>query len=188
MDLSNLIYLATEAATEAAPHAVESGGVLGTLGINWELFVAQLLNFTIVVFILWRWVFRPVGGALEKRRQKIEESVKKAEEIETRMREFEAEREEKMRQARAEAAQVMQEALNQSQKMREDATKTAGAEAEKILADAHASIEAEKEKVLQEIKEEAAGLVVRATEKVIKVKLSEGKDGQLVEDAVRAFK
>ena len=69
MVLANLIILATGEVTKEAG----SGGVIGTLGLNWKLFMAQLLNFGIVLFVLWKWVFRPVAGALETRRQRVEE-------------------------------------------------------------------------------------------------------------------
>src|SRR3989344_1771355 len=93
MDLHNLILFATQ---QAAEHAGESGGAIGTLGLNWKLFIAQLINFSVIMFILWRWVFRPVGGALESRRKKIEESVAKAETIEKQMQESDRLREEKL--------------------------------------------------------------------------------------------
>ncbi|MBX4188293.1 MAG: hypothetical protein KW793_04140, partial [Candidatus Doudnabacteria bacterium] len=44
-----------QSAAEAGAHK-NSSGVLGTLGINWKLFLAQLINFSIVLFVFWKWV------------------------------------------------------------------------------------------------------------------------------------
>ena len=90
-------------------HATEPN-FIGTLGLNWKLFLAQLINFGIVILVLWKWVFKPVAGALETRRQKIEESVKKADEIEKRLKEFEASRDQEFRKARAAAEEIIQKA------------------------------------------------------------------------------
>lgn len=161
---------------------------IGTLGLNWKLFLAQIINFGIVVLILWKWVFKPVAGALENRRQKIEESVKRADEIERRMREFRHEYQEQMREARAEAAKVILEATTQAEGLRDESVQAARTEATKILAEARESIQAEKDKLLLEVRQELASLVVMATERVIKIKLDQERDRELIESVVAKIK
>ena len=38
-------------AAEEVAHSEAQTGVLGTFGVNWKFFVAQLINFSIVIFI-----------------------------------------------------------------------------------------------------------------------------------------
>src|SRR3989344_7882995 len=111
MDLLPFITLATEQAVEAAAeHPEGSAGFIGTLGINWKLFLAQLLNFGIVIFVLWKWVMKPVVGALESRRAKIELSLKKAQDIEERLQKFEEHREEELRRVRVQGQEILNKA------------------------------------------------------------------------------
>src|SRR3990167_8555882 len=167
MDIHYLITLVTEAAVE---HAEEgTGGVLGTLGINWKLFLAQLVNFSIILFILWRWVFKPVAGALEARRQKIEESVAKAEKIETQMREADSEREQKLQQARLDAEEIIKRTASEAEKDKQQMT-------------------AEKQQMLKEVREEVADLVVMATEKILREKLTDKKDREMIQNVMQEMK
>lgn len=192
MDISNLIFLVTEAgqaATEAA-HTAESadGGVIGTLGLNWKLFLAQLINFLVVLFVLWKFVFKPVGGALEARRVKIEESIRNAEEVERRMQETHREREKMLADARKEADEVIKTALGAASQMKTETAAAARIEGEKIMETARETIDSEREKMLREVREEVAGLVVMASERIIGEKLDAKKDRELISKALEQVK
>src|SRR3989344_888148 len=81
--------------TTSVSHEVEtpSGLAAGAqaLGIDGKLLTAKIVNFIILVFVLRKFVYQPLLGLLEKRRQTIEERMKKAEEIETRFSAFKEE-------------------------------------------------------------------------------------------------
>ena len=48
---------------------------LQVLGITWPKLIAQFINFSIVLFVLWRFAYRPVFAMLETRRLKIAEGI-----------------------------------------------------------------------------------------------------------------
>jgi len=52
------------------------------LGIDWQLLIAEIINFVILLLILKRFLYKPFLRLLEQRRVKIEEGIKKAEEAE----------------------------------------------------------------------------------------------------------
>ena len=54
---------------------------MSELGIEWRMLLAQLINFSIVFFLLWRFAYRPVFAMLEARRLKIAEGMANAEKI-----------------------------------------------------------------------------------------------------------
>ena len=55
------------------------GQTLQTLGIYWPKLVAQMINFAIVLFVLWKFAYRPVLALLEDRRRRIAEAMENAE-------------------------------------------------------------------------------------------------------------
>jgi len=181
MHLHNLILLVTEQATE-------NTGFVGTLGLNWKLLLAQLVNFGIILFILWKWVFGPVVKALESRRQKIEESGKKAEDIEKRVRETDLERENILKTARVEAEAISKKAAFAADLTKQEIIAVAKAEAEKTLSQAKQEIEAEKNTAIKEVKQEIANLTILATEKIIKQKLDGKRDMELINDTIKNLK
>ena len=75
--LSSLLFLAqaaAPAAEAAAAHGEAASGVskiLGDFGISWPFILAQILNFSVVAFILWKFAFKPVLATLDERQQKI---------------------------------------------------------------------------------------------------------------------
>ncbi|MBI4050244.1 MAG: F0F1 ATP synthase subunit B [Candidatus Doudnabacteria bacterium] len=161
---------------------------IGTLGLNWKLFLAQLVNFGVVLFILWRWVFKPVGGALEGRRQKIEKAVRDAEEIEKRMAEVAQTTENKISKARAEADGLMAKAEKQAADIREQTVAAARIEAERMLAGTRETIENEKDKMFKEVREEVAALTVMAAEKILRQEMKPEKQKELTAEALKILK
>ena len=164
---------------------MEETNFIGTLGLNWKLFLAQLVNFGVVIFILWKWVMKPVVGALEARRLRIEESVKKAGEIEKKFIDLKAYEEGMRHKARIEADELITRASLTGEKLRNEALDQARTESEKILAAAHAMISRDKERAFLEIREEVANLAVMAAEKILRAKLDEKKDAELIKGMMK---
>lgn len=50
--------------------------LIHNLGIDWKLFIAQILNFVILFFIIYKFLVVPLNNILEKRKLKIEEAYK----------------------------------------------------------------------------------------------------------------
>jgi F-type H+-transporting ATPase subunit b len=180
---------ATEAAQTAADatHAAEedAGGPLGTLGINWKLFLAQLVNFGIVLFIFWRWVVKPLGKTLTDRQAKIESGLRNAAYMEDEKKKFEEWKGDEMRKVRSEAERVLKTATETADKIRAETVTGAQAQADKIVEQAKSAIEGEKTQMLKEVKTEIADLVMKASEKVIRAKLDSKKDHELVSESVK---
>ena len=162
-------------------------GVLGLLGINWKLFVAQLVNFGIVLFVLWKWVFKPVSSGLEARTAKIEKSLHDATDIEQAKKEFEDWKSGAMSTARSEAAQIVSNAKTEAQVVKKEILDEAKADQEKVIAQARDAIEQEKLQAITDIKTEAADLVVAATQKILGQKLDSAKDKELIKQSLKGL-
>lgn len=161
---------------------------IGTLGLNWKLFIAQLINFGIVLFILWKWIFKPIAQALEARRLRIEESVRAAQNLEKRIKEFEQNKEKRFKEARREADEIMRKAMLETEKVKQEIIDNARKEADKILKEVEITIEAEKKEMLQAIRQEAADLTIMTAEKVLRKKLDKEQDKILVQEVLKSIR
>ncbi|MBI4276345.1 F0F1 ATP synthase subunit B [Candidatus Uhrbacteria bacterium] len=168
-----------------AEHAAQSTSFIDTLGLNWKLFIAQLVNFSVIVLILWRWVYRPLVSLLDARTEKIERSLADAKRIEQELQQLELTKNATLREARHESQRLIDEAAKKSAALREELLAQSRADAAKVLHDATATIAHEKEKMLTEVRTHVADLVVTATEKILQEKIDGKKDKEMVEATVK---
>ena len=186
MILDQLFHIAK--AAEEATHATQDTGIAGMFGLSWKLFIAQLINFGIVVFVLWKWVFIPVTKALEKRTAKIEKSLRDAETVELEKVHFEEWRKEEMTKARKEASDIVSSASHEAETVKTSILSQAKEEQQKLVERTKGELEREKMKSVEDAKKELAELVVQATEKIIKEKLDDKKDKALIEQSLKNIK
>ncbi len=178
IELNILIPIAH--AAEAVATAEKETGIVGTLGINWKLFLAQLVNFAIILYILRRFVFLPISKKLEERAEKIEKALQDAEEVEKQKTEFEEWKKQEMSKTRQEAADIIAKAETDAGVAREDLMKKTKSDQEKVIKQAKDQIESDQQKALAQIKSEVADLVTSATERVLKKKLDDKHDMELI--------
>ncbi len=154
------------------------------LGIDWKLLIAQIINFAILFFLLKKFLLKPILGLLEARRQKIEKSLKDAERIEKELTEIKEKREDILKNANQKAEEILGEAKEIAESRKTEIINATKKESEKILEEAKISIEREKQKLVDEARGDIAELVILATEKIVKEKLDEEKDRELVKEVL----
>jgi F-type H+-transporting ATPase subunit b len=187
MDFYQIILSATEAVQEAASHEA-SGDVLGTLGINWKLFVAQLVNFGIVLFIFWKWVVKPLGATLTKRQERIESGLKNAEHMDVERKKFEEWKVGEMKKVRNEADHILRITTDTANQIKQETIVDAQKQANKLIEQAKLNIQTEKTQAMKEARDEIATLVVAASEKIIRGKLDSKKDHELINESMKEMK
>src|SRR5262249_18092735 len=79
------------------------------VGLNKAHFVAQVISFLIVAFLLYKFAYKRVLTVLEERRQKIGESLANAEKIKQELANAQAKAQEIMSQANAQATKLIEE-------------------------------------------------------------------------------
>ena len=159
--------------------------LLTKLGIDWRLLIAQLVNFTILLAVLYRFLYKPVLKLLHDRSQKIEQGLKNAEAVEVRLKEAAALYETKTREARAEVAKILEATKKEADAMRGELAGSAQKEAEKIVEAGRTRLAVEKAKIMHEAEAELADLVAHATEHVLGQAMTPEIDKKLIEEAVR---
>lgn len=174
------------AAGEAASSEAQSG-LLGTFGVNWKYFIAQLINFSIVIYILWKWVLTPVAKKLTDRSEQITLALKDAEKIEEEKKEFDIWKQQEMTKARHEASEIINKAIAEAEQLKLETLNKTKIEQQKLIEQAKAQIISDQEKSMTEIKTQVADMVTNATEKIIKTKLDSTQDKKLVEDSIKSI-
>lgn len=168
------------AATEAVGEAESVGGPIGALGINLKLFIAQLINFAVILFVLWRWAYRPLLRVMHERQKTIQDSLDNAKKIETRLGQAEQEYQEKIRAARKEAAAVMQQAEQDAVAVATAMKEKTEGEVAKLVTAAKVTIAEEKEAAVRDVRAHAAGLIAGAVEKILGETMDEKRQEALV--------
>ncbi|MGA3283553.1 MAG: F0F1 ATP synthase subunit B [Verrucomicrobiota bacterium] len=158
---------------------------LQTLGITWPKLIAQFINFSIVLFVLWRFAYKPVFAMLEVRQQKIAEGLANAEKIKAKLERTEAERKRVLAQAGDMANQMIEEGRNAAARVREAETQKAIAAAEQIVARAHEAATQDHARMLAELKREVGRLVVQTTATVTGKVLTPDDQRRLAEETAK---
>ena len=133
------------------------------LGLDWRELLTQLISFSCVFFVLWRFAYKPIFSMLQARKEKIAESLANAEKIKTDVARTEAERQKILADAGEKADKLIDEARQAAARVREQETQKAIAAAEQIVTKAREAAAQERQQMLGELKREVGRLVVQTT-------------------------
>ena len=158
---------------------------MSELGIQWKVLAAQLINFSIVFFVLWRFAYRPIFATLEARREKIAESLANAEKIKAELARTETERKRILAQAGDVANQMIEEGRSAAARVREVETQKAITAAEQIMAKAREAAAQDHARMLAELKSEVGRLVVQTTATVTGKVLTPDDQRRLAEESAK---
>jgi len=171
--------LSAEAATEGNKLTM----ITEKFGVSLPTLIAQMVNFIIVAVVLYKFAVKPIAATLDERQQKIADGLQYAEEMKTQLAEAERERAEKIQEAAIEAQRILTESREQSKEMIEQKTQEAAAQAEAIIRKATEATELERQKMLSDVRQEVARLVVATSSKVLSRDLSDAEKAKFSESA-----
>ena len=141
-------------------------------GVTWPTLIAQMVNFLLVTFVLYKFAIKPILATYDERQKKIADGLQYAEEMKEQLLEAEKDRLEKIKEAVEEAQKILGDARDQSKAMLEQKIQEATAQAEGLIRKAGEATELERQKMLAEVKSEVARLVVETTARVLDKELS----------------
>ncbi|HUE35833.1 MAG TPA: F0F1 ATP synthase subunit B [Candidatus Acidoferrum sp.] len=152
------------------------------LGLDWRQLLTQLISFSFVFFILWRFAYKPIFAMLQARREKIAESLANAEKIKADVARTEAERQKILADAGDQANKLIDEARQAAARVREQETQKAIAAAEQIIAKAREATAQERLQMLGDLKREVGRLVIKTTSAVTGKVLTPDDQRRLAEE------
>ena len=155
-----------------------------TFHIDWKLLIAQLVNFGIVVGVLWYFALKPLMKVMNKRTEDIEKSLKDAKEIEQKLQNAEKTKQNIIVEAQKEAQIIMEKSYKEAENLKEEKLHETRQEMEKIAAKTKSDLLLEKDKMIQDAKKDVAGLVITASSKIIGKHLDEAANKKLIEETI----
>ena len=137
------------------------------LGFNLPSLLVFLVNFAILLVILYFFAYKPILKTLDERSERIRESLEAAEQAKQQAAESEARTQEHLQEARREGQKLLEQARALAEKFREDEMVKAREEAEAFIARARQEIQQERDGAVEEVKRHFAVLAIQAAERVI---------------------
>ena len=157
----------------------EGGG--GLYDINTGLSFWTLVVFGILVFLLGKYAWGPILGAVEAREQGIQSALDQAAQRNDEAAKILAEHKEQLADARRQANELIAEGKAAGETVRKEVEEKARAEGQAIVERARAEIERERDLALEALRKESVDLALAAASRLMQENLDQAKDRQLVE-------
>jgi F-type H+-transporting ATPase subunit b len=157
---------------------------LEALGLKPALLITQIINFAILLFLLQRFLYRPVLNMLAERRERIREGLAEAERVRAEAEEQRKKYEEELAQQRQESQERIQKAMQASEEAREEIIAEARKEAEQIKQRAREEIEYERRQALEQLRTQVADLSILAAKRILDGAIDEKTQRQLIQSFI----
>lgn len=151
--------------------------------IPWT-FIAQICNLFIQMYLIKRFLFKPVNEMLEKRRELADKEIRDAREAKAEADGLKEQYEASLLTAREEAAQIMQTAHKEAQERTDDMIAKTQRQIVSMKNKAEADIAQEKKKAINEVKNEIGGIAMDIAGKVVEKEIREEDHRRLIDSFI----
>jgi len=162
--------------------------ILGKIGFDWQVAVANLVNFLIIFFILKRYAFKPIARVIKERQDKVNEGLDDAVLAKTNLLTAEQKKEEILMSARQEANDIIAKAKQSSDILAVKKLEESQIEHIRIVAEGKKKAQKEFDRMEREVRGQAASLIVAGVEKILNEDLDEKQDKKLRERALNMMR
>jgi F-type H+-transporting ATPase subunit b len=163
-------------------------GGMAELGFHWQSLLVYMVNFTILLVLLYVVGYKPILRVLDQRSSRIRGSLEQAESIQKESKERQEEMELQLQEARKEGQNLIDQAREMADKYREEERARAREEAHAFLVKARADIQRERENAVEEVRGHFGDLVVTATERIIRRSLDRNSHDDIIEQVLKESK
>lgn len=170
------VFLLTASDAYAAGVAADEGPMA---------WVWRILNFAILVFLLVKFVGKPLKAFLKQRTEMIEKSIKEAQEAKEIAKKALAEVEERLKLKDTEIAEILSVAKVTGEEEKKRLIEDAERLKVRILEQAKANIEQEVKMAKETIKAEAVEEAIKLSEEKIKSRLTKEDQDKILQDSIK---
>ena len=154
------------------------------VGIVPWTFIAQICNLFIQVYLIKRFLFKPINEMLEKRKAMADAQIQEAIKAKDEANAIKTEYEQNMLEARNKANEILVTAQKTAAIQSEVMLKEASTQAAALKATAESDIAQEKRKAVNEIKDEIGGMAMEIAGKVIEREICEEDHKKLIDEFI----
>ncbi len=151
------------------------------LGINLPMLLAQIVNFGILLGLLYVAAYKPVLKMLDERARRVKESLAQAESIKEQVARADEEVKKRLDASVKEGQELIARAARTGEEARRRAQEEARREGESLIARARGEIQRERDDAVDELRKAFADLTIMAAGKVIDRTLDKAAHRQLID-------
>lgn len=155
------------------------------LGISLTEFIFYLINFLILVGVLGKFLYKPFLNLMDTRKQSIQDALENAELTNRRADEKMQNYNKRIAKVEEEGREIVREAKVKADAQARTIIEDANQKAADIMAKAEQSIEREKEKAMEEMRQEIAALAVLVAEKIVEREIQRVGQEAIVDEVIR---
>ncbi len=155
------------------------------LGIEPTLLIAQLVNFSIILFVLSKLLYKPIMAMLEKRKKTIAEGVALTESLKAEEEKLAQKREKVLAEARSDAREMIEEAKKQAKEEGYGIIEHARSEADDIIEKGKREVAFEREAMQKGVEREAIELAEVMASKLLAQTLKDDMQHEIIKKQLK---
>ena len=164
--------------------AAEGGGHEGGLINLDKSLIIQGINFLVLLFILWKLLYKPLVAKMEERTQAIKKSLEEAQAARAEAEQQRQQHAAQIQAALAEAQQIRATAMKEAAEEQRRLVEAARGEAAKLVSTAKAEMEQDIRRARQQLRQEVGDLAVQIAERLIKKSLRDEDHHRIIQEAL----
>ncbi len=159
--------------------------ILGNIGFDWRVALANIVNFLVIFFILKKFAFGPIRKMLSEREGKIREGVENATRAQTALTMAGEEHKRIVAGADREANDIIAKASVNGEGIIESAKDRAQTEAESILEKTRVKLDRERKEMERAVNEKIADVVLMGVEKVLREEIDQERGEKIIRNMLK---
>lgn len=152
--------------------------------VPWQ-FIATIINLFIQMWLIKKFLFKPINRVLEKRRQIADQEIADAQSAKAEADGLKEQYEASIADAQSRATEIVQSAQKEAQARADGIVQKAQDEASEMKSKAEADIAQERKKALNEVKDEIGGLAMDIAGKVVEKEINEEDHRKLIDEFIQ---
>ena len=159
--------------------------IIENFGVNPVLLAAQIVNFLVILFLLKKFLYKPILDLLKKRETAIKEGLKQAEEARVKLEKVVTQEKEILKNAQLASKKIIEDARNEAGEITKQMGENTGKQTEKMVNDAKEQIARESIDTEKRLAVSVSKLAINFLEKTLKDFFSEKEQKEVLSKALK---
>ena len=162
--------------------------VFEAIGINHFYLLGQIVNFTILLLVLKKFIYQPILRKLEERSKQTQKSLETAEEIAKKQEKWEEKQAQEMQKVQTQTQKILEEAQKQAQQEKSKLIKEAKQQAQVIAQAEYSKFEKKLKDQEKKLQEKTSQLIIQTTKKTLSAYLDKKAQTAILKKQLQRLK